>query len=101
MFLIVSGCSSPSDDSQQMSLTIFKIGKADSILISYYDQHILNDTGEDADTEGILTYLQKNQIAKLHALIITQFDKNHVGGADKIVENIDIDNIYTANYISN
>ena len=41
--LIVSGCSSPSNESQQMSLTILKIGKADSILISYADLHVLID----------------------------------------------------------
>ena len=100
MCLIVSGCSSPSDDSQQMSLTIFKIGKADSILISYYDQHVLIDTGEDEDAEEILNYFQANDIDQLQALVITHFDKDHVGGADKIVEKIDIDSIYTANYIS-
>ena len=100
MCLIVSGCSNPSDDSQQMSLTIFKIGKADSILISYYDQHVLIDTGEDDDAAEILDYFQANDIDKLHALVITHFDKDHVGGADKIVEKINIDNIYTANYIS-
>ena len=97
---IVSGCSSSLNESQQMSVTIFKIGKANSILISYHDQHVLIDTGKDDDAAEILNYLQENQIAKLHALIITHFDKDHVGGADKIVEKIDIDNIYTANYIS-
>lgn len=98
---IFIGCTSPADESHQMSVIIFKIGKADSILISYHGHHVLIDTGQDEDAEEILTYLQKNRIAKLHALIITHFDKDHVGGADKIVENIDIDNIYTANYISN
>ena len=83
-----------------MSLYFFKIGKADSILISYQDHHVLIDTGEDDDAEEILDYFQANNIDKLHALVITHFDKDHVGGADKIVEKIDIDNIYTANYIS-
>lgn len=100
MCLIVSGCSSPLDESQQMSLTIFKVGKADSILISYYDQYILIDTGEDDDAEEILNYFQAHNIEKLHALVITHFDKDHVGGADQIVEKLDIDSIYTANYIS-
>ena len=83
-----------------MSVTIFKIGKADSILISYHDHHVLIDTGEDDDAAEISDYFQANDIDKLHALVITHFDKDHVGGADKIVEKMDIDNIYTANYIS-
>ena len=83
-----------------MSLTFFKTGKADSILISYHGQHVLIDTGEDDDATKILHYLQANHIDTLHALVITHFDKDHVGGADKIVEKIAIDNIYTANYVS-
>lgn len=75
------------------------MGKADSILISYHGQHVLIDTGEDDDAAKILHYLQANHIDTLHALVITHFDKDHVGGADKIVEKIDINNIYTANYV--
>ena len=51
-----------------MSLTIFKIGKADSILISYADHHVLIDTGEDDDAAEISDYFQANDIDKLHAL---------------------------------
>ena len=97
---IVSGCSSSSDETQQMSVTIFKIGKADSMLVSYDNHHILIDTGEDDEAAEILAYLHDNQITKLHTLIITHFDKDHVGGADKLVERIDIDTIYIPNYIS-
>ncbi|MFF5995125.1 MBL fold metallo-hydrolase [Lysinibacillus sp. KU-BSD001] len=98
--LILTSCSSTSNNTPPLSLYIFKIGKADSILISYNDHHILIDAGEDDDGEEILNYLKVNQIKKLDALIITHFDKDHVGGADQIVENVEIDAVYTANYES-
>ena len=78
----------------------FKVGKADSFLIEQNGEYMLIDTGEEDDGQKIVTYLQSHQITTLKALIITHFDKDHVGGADTIVNAVDIEHIYVPDYES-
>lgn len=78
----------------------FKVGKADSLLISHQGEYVLIDTGEEDDGEKIVRYLQSNNINKLKALVITHYDKDHVGGADYVVNALDIEHVYVPNYES-
>ena len=48
-----------------------------------------------------MRYLQSNNINKLKALVITHYDKDHVGGADYVVNALDIEHVYVPNYESN
>ena len=75
----------------------FNAGKADCILISNNDNYIMIDTGEESLSNEILTYFKNNNIKKLDYLIITHFDKDHVGSASQIIDNIEIDNILQSN----
>ena len=75
----------------------FNAGKADCILISYNEKHIMIDTGEAELSDEILTYLRKNNIKKLDYLIITHFDKDHVGSASSIINNIEVENVLQSN----
>ena len=94
--LLLAGCSAK----EQLSVVAFKVGKADSFLVYAQGKHILIDTGEDDDGQKITDYLRHNNVKKLDVLIITHFDKDHVGGADYIIKQIQIDTIYTPNYYS-
>ena len=76
----------------------FNAGKADCILISNNDKYIMIDTGEEELGGEILSYLKNNNITKLDYLIITHFDKDHVGSSSKIIDNIQIDNVLQSNY---
>ena len=80
-----------------LKIYFFNAGKADSILISNQGKYILIDTGEESLSNTILTYLRNNNITKLDYLIITHFDKDHVGSASSIIDNIEIDHIYQSN----
>lgn len=94
--LLLVGCSAE----EGLSVVAFKAGKADSFLIQSQGKHILIDTGEDDDGQKIAKYLRHNNVKKLDALIITHFDKDHIGGADHIIKELQIDKIYTPNYYS-
>lgn len=76
----------------------FNAGKADCILISNNDKYIMIDTGEESLSNEILDYFKNNNITKLDYLIITHFDKDHVGSASSIIDNIQIDNVLQSNY---
>ena len=75
----------------------FNAGKADAILLSKNDKYILIDTGEESLSDNILKYFKENNITKLEYLIITHFDKDHVGSASSIIDNIEIGEVLQSN----
>lgn len=75
----------------------FKAGKADAILLSKNNHYIMIDTGEESLNGEILNYFKNNNITKLDSLIITHFDKDHVGSAAKIIDNIEIGEVLQSN----
>ena len=75
----------------------FNAGKADCILISNNDKYIMIDTGEESLSSEILQYFKNNNITKLDYLIITHFDKDHVGSASSIIDNIEVENVLQSN----
>lgn len=75
----------------------FNAGKADCILISNNDKYIMIDTGEETLSKEILAYFSNNNISKLDYLIITHFDKDHVGSSSNIIDNIEIENVLQSN----
>ena len=86
-----------SKENNNFKIYFFKAGKADCILISNNDKYIMIDTGEESLSSEILTYFKNNNITKLDYLIITHFDKDHVGSSSKIIDNIEIDNVLQSN----
>ncbi len=75
----------------------FNAGKADAIIISKGDKYMMIDTGEEELSDEILAYFKNNNITKLDYLIITHFDKDHVGSASTIINNIEIGEVIQSN----
>lgn len=81
----------------ELQVHVFSAGKADAYLV-YTDEHaVLIDTGLRGFGKDIVKYLQKKDIPKLDALIITHFDKDHVGGAAKVLESIPVSRVLQSN----
>ena len=76
----------------------FDAGKADAIILSKNNKYIMIDTGEESLGDEIISYFNKNNITKLDYLIITHFDKDHVGSASKIIDTIKVENVLESNY---
>lgn len=85
-----------SDD--DLKMYFFNAGKADACIIKKNNQYMMIDTGESSLSEEILKYFKDNNITKLDYLILTHFDKDHVGSASAIINNIQVDNILQSNY---
>lgn len=85
------------NNNYNFKIYFFNAGKADCVLISNNDKYIMIDTGEESLSNEIISYLKNNNITKLDYLIITHFDKDHVGSASKIIDNIEIDNVLQSN----
>ncbi len=79
--------------SDDMQVYCFSAGKADAFLITTPNSAVLIDTGEKNMGKKISKYLKQKDIETLDYLIITHFDKDHVGGAAKIIDSVNVDNI--------
>ena len=109
IIILVTGCSDESKTetitdnnsiptSKTLEVYIFDVGKADAILIMSENHTVLIDAGENKHGQIIVDYLNKRGISTIDYFIITHFDKDHVGGADVVINNLDVEEIFVANY---
>lgn len=99
----LSGCTpakpTPPEDTgttrlSRLETVVFSIGKADAILIHNQGGAVLIDAGETEDAEEILAYLRAARITRLDALILTHYDRDHVGGAAGILRGVEVGAVY-------
>lgn len=84
----------------QAKVTFFDVGKGDAILIEASGCRMMIDAGYDDTTEVILDYLKEQSIDKLDYLVITHFDKDHVGGADRVLREVEAAHVLQPDYDS-
>ena len=89
---LFSGCSS-----DNLRIHFFKAGKADACLITKGNSVVMIDTGEESLSEELLNYFRNNGITRIDYLIITHFDKDHVGSAAAVIENLEVTNVLQSN----
>lgn len=80
------------------SVSILKIGKADAIILKTKNHTALIDCGESDDGAEVVKYLSKSGTDRIDYLFITHFDKDHVGGAAEILGSFEIGEIITPDY---
>jgi len=86
-----------SNDGDNLKIYFFNAGKADAIIISKNNKYMMIDTGEEELFGEILNYFRNNNITKLDYLIITHFDKDHVGSAASIISSVEIGEVLQSN----
>lgn len=78
--------------------TVLKVGKADAIILKTENHCVIIDCGEKDDGEKIADYLAKNEISEVDYIIITHFDKDHVGGFSEAIQNAEVGSVVCPNY---
>lgn len=68
----------------------FDVGQADSILVSYNDEHMLIDAGNNEDGNGLVHYLNSLNIDKFKYLVGTHAHEDHIGGMDDVINNFSV-----------
>lgn len=86
------------ETTENLVITAFSVGKADALLLQEGDTAILVDTGEKDDGAHLLKELEKRGIDRLDLLLITHFDKDHVGSASFLMQNLDVDTVLMPDY---
>ncbi|MDD5923908.1 MAG: MBL fold metallo-hydrolase [Clostridia bacterium] len=87
----MAGCASEIEE--DVKIYCFSAGKADAFLISTDNSNVLIDCAESGFGDSIVNYLQSNNVNHLDYMIVTNFNKEHVGGAAKVINAIRVDNI--------
>ena len=82
-----------------MDIYTFSIGKADCSLLSFDGFNVLIDAGEEDDGDEILEALHRLEVKKLDLVILTHFDKDHIGGFPEISDAIPIDKVVLPDYV--
>jgi len=84
---------------QELRVDFYDMGKADAMLITAPDgTRILLDTGTNKGGKALVERFEKEGIDHIDVMIITHYDKDHVGGADKIIEDIGVGEVYMPVY---
>jgi len=95
LLLILTACAS----AQELRVDFYDMGKADSMLITTPSgKRILIDAGTNKGGKALVNRFKKEKIGSIDIMIITHYDKDHVGGADKILEDIGVDLVYMPVY---
>lgn len=84
-----------------LKVTFLKVGKADAIVTQIGNETVVIDTGEEDDGEELTAFLKNQAISYVDTLIITHYDKDHIGGADTLAESIEIGRIILPDYQGN
>lgn len=97
---IVTGCEKAESEvnEDQLKVTLFRVGKADAIVLETGGRALIIDGGEEEDGEEVVAYLKQQHISEVDALIITHYDHDHVGGADTLVETLDVKEVFVPAY---
>lgn len=81
-----------------LTVRTFSIGQADCILLTAGETTVMIDTGEKDDGKDIVSFLQAAGIDTIDLLLITHYDKDHVGGAPKILEAVKVKQLLLPDY---
>ena len=102
--VIAAGCGvKDAENAEQVSvfhIKILKIGKADTALLYMEGETdaMVIDTGEDDDGPEIVDKLEELGITRISHLIITHYDKDHIGGAAYVLEHMPVGQIIQPGY---
>lgn len=92
---LLLGCA-PATDS--LTVTIPSIGKADCSILIQSDQVMVIDCGEAENSGEILQTLKGLGVTRIDCLVITHFDKDHVGGAADILKALAVSQVLEPDY---
>ena len=74
-------------------IDVLKMGKADCIVISTGEKIVMIDTGEEENIDDIRAFMTERGYKKVDTLILTHFDKDHIGGAKDIITEYEVDTV--------
>ena len=100
VLVCLSGCGGETALSPKSTLTaeFLKVGKADAIILTCGSEVMVLDAGEADDGAELVRELTEIGAERIDYLIITHFDKDHVGGAAALLGAFDVGTVILPDY---
>lgn len=97
--VLLAGCGEAADTPvEPLTVTMLSVGKADAIVLQCAGEVMVIDTGESDDGKELVNFLAWQGIQRVHALVITHFDRDHVGGAARLVKKLEVEHVLLPDY---
>lgn len=81
-------------DSSKLNIFYFNVGQADCTLITINNKSILIDAGNKSDGEYIVKFLKAKKLDKIDYFVITHGDMDHSAGANIILNNCIVKQVF-------
>lgn len=102
--VLLTGCgtkggeATASDGQGQLRVTFIDVGKGDCILLEKDGCFALIDAGYDDTSGAVISFLKERGVRSLDAVIVTHYDKDHVGGAPAVAQAFAVVQLYLPGY---
>ncbi len=83
--ILIGSCGCGQTTYSELKIVCFSLGKADAFLIISNVGAVLIDTGYNGDAATIAACMDDNGVDAVDTLILSHFDKDHVGGAAALI----------------
>ena len=99
--VLLISCSLGQDEVEEQFLCkidILDVGKADCIVINTGTRLVMIDTAERENLSVIQAYMSANEYTKIDTLILTHFDKDHIGNVSNVATLYGVDRVIESSF---
>lgn len=100
VFMTVSMAPVKATAASNLLVHFIDVGQGDAILLQSGSTYSLIDTGTESKYTQLAAYLKKIKVTKITNLIVTHPDADHMGGADLVIKDYGVKNVYMTTYSS-
>lgn len=97
LVFLLTGCSGKEQDTL-LKMTFLDTGKSDCIVIETGEHVVVNDTADEDDIDTICAFLDERQANKIDYLILSHFDKDHIGSAAGLTRRYEVGQVLMPDY---
>jgi len=94
---LMAGCGSE-DQEASLTVTFLDTGKSDCIVIEAGDCVVVNDAADADDGDAICAFLDERQTEQIAYLILSHFDKDHIGSAARLITSYEVGQVIMPDY---
>lgn len=96
--LFVAGCGGGKEEGAPLTMTFLDTGKSDCIVIEAGEGVVVNDTADADDAEAICAFLDERGTTRIAYLILSHFDKDHIGSAAELISRYEVGCVLMPDY---
>ena len=96
--LLATGCGGEKADGVPLTMTFLNTGKSDCIVIEAGESVVVNDTADADDAEAICAFLDERGTTQIAYLILSHFDKDHIGSAADLISRYEVGCVLMPDY---